>query len=161
MSRRAGPNHLHQTIITVSAGARSGEGVQPRYSGLRVQSTASTPSSTTGGHPIVRARTCQRPDAHNTRPRIGWTDTGTIDAELFWAKTSKQEYRLRPMLGVHCQLEHWAERVGFEPTVPCGTRALQARRIGHSRTSPRGQCDSEYNKPLNIHLDSENGQIRS
>ena len=41
----------------------------------------------------------------------------------------------------------WAERVGFEPTVPCGTRALQARRIGHSRTSPRGRSASEYSKP--------------
>jgi hypothetical protein len=31
-----------------------------------------------------------------------------------------------------------AERVGFEPTKPCGLLALQASRIVHSRTSPCG-----------------------
>ena len=52
----------------------------------------------------------------------------------------------RPRTGsVSCRT--WAERVGFEPTVPCGTRALQARRIGHSRTSPRGRSAIEYSKP--------------
>ncbi len=29
-----------------------------------------------------------------------------------------------------------AERVGFEPTVPCGTLVLQTSRFGRSRTSP-------------------------
>ena len=31
-----------------------------------------------------------------------------------------------------------AERVGFEPTVPCGTTVFETARIGHSRTSPIG-----------------------
>ncbi len=29
-----------------------------------------------------------------------------------------------------------AERVGFEPTVPCRTTVFETVRIGHSRTSP-------------------------
>ena len=35
-----------------------------------------------------------------------------------------------------------AERVGFEPTVPEGTRALQARLFVHSSTSPALADDS-------------------
>ena len=30
----------------------------------------------------------------------------------------------------------FAEREGFEPSVPCGTHAFQACSIGHSDTSP-------------------------
>jgi hypothetical protein len=30
----------------------------------------------------------------------------------------------------------FAERVGFEPTVPCGTHAFQACAFDHSATSP-------------------------
>ena len=29
-------------------------------------------------------------------------------------------------------VKNQAERVGFEPTVPCGTRALQARALGQT-----------------------------
>ena len=29
-----------------------------------------------------------------------------------------------------------AERVGFEPTLPCGTTVFETARFGHSRTSP-------------------------
>ncbi len=32
-----------------------------------------------------------------------------------------------------------AERVGFEPTVPCGTLDFESSTIGHSDTSPLGQ----------------------
>ncbi len=31
-----------------------------------------------------------------------------------------------------------AERVGFEPTVPCGTPDFESGTFGHSATSPRG-----------------------
>ncbi len=34
-------------------------------------------------------------------------------------------------------LKELAERVGFEPTVPCGTTVFETARIGHSRTSPQ------------------------
>ena len=34
------------------------------------------------------------------------------------------------------ELSEMAERAGFEPAVPLGTRAFQARSFGHSDTSP-------------------------
>ena len=39
-------------------------------------------------------------------------------------------------VGKHCFV---AEKVGFEPTVPCGTHAFQACQLNHSCTSPRIQ----------------------
>ena len=57
---RAGPSHQHQTINAVSGGTRPGGGIQPRCSGLRVQGTASTPSSTTTRNRIVGAGACQQ-----------------------------------------------------------------------------------------------------
>ena len=56
---RAGPSHQHQTINAVSGGARPGGGIRSRCSGLRVQGTASTPSSTTIGKRIVGTGGCQ------------------------------------------------------------------------------------------------------
>ena len=35
-----------------------------------------------------------------------------------------------------------AERVGFEPTVPCGTRALQARALGQTTLPLQKYADS-------------------
>ena len=53
-SRRAGPDYQHYFPGTVPAAPRPRAGVQPRYSGLRVQGTASSPSSTTAGHGSTR-----------------------------------------------------------------------------------------------------------
>ena len=52
-SRRAGPSHQRRFPRTVSAVPRPRAGIRPRYSGLRVQGTASSPSSTTASHPIT------------------------------------------------------------------------------------------------------------
>ena len=52
-SRRAGPGHQHCLPRTVPAAPRPRAGIRPRYSGLRVQGTASSPSSTTVGHVIT------------------------------------------------------------------------------------------------------------
>src|SRR5690606_5673836 len=39
----------------------------------------------------------------------------------------------------YCRASFWvAERVGFEPTVPCDTHAFQACSFSHSDTSPDG-----------------------
>jgi len=53
-SRPAGPGHQRHLSETVPAAPRPRAGIRPRYSGLRVQGTAGSPSSTTGGHPITR-----------------------------------------------------------------------------------------------------------
>ena len=48
--RRAGPNSQHQKPPTEAAGTGPQGGIQPRYSGLRVQGTAISPPSTTSIH---------------------------------------------------------------------------------------------------------------
>ncbi len=49
-SRRAGPGYQRHLPRTVPAAPRPRAGIRPRYSGLRVQGTASSPPSTTNGH---------------------------------------------------------------------------------------------------------------
>ena len=52
--RRAGSSTLLPRAVPTAPGPRAG--IQPRYSGLRVQGTASSPSSTTASHPTTRRR---------------------------------------------------------------------------------------------------------
>ncbi len=80
--RCAGPDLRHRTAAPALR-ERASDGHRPRYSGLRVQGTATSPSST---------------------------------ANL-------------------------AEGVGFEPTVPCGTHALQACQFNRSCTLPKPMAD--------------------
>lgn len=47
------------------------------------------------------------------------------------------------LLGTTLQLSGLAERVGFEPTVPFGTRLFESRTISHSDTSPNMQIVPE------------------
>ena len=53
--RRAGPGHQRYLPRAVPTVPRPRAGIQPRYSGLRVQGTASSPSSTTTGYAITAA----------------------------------------------------------------------------------------------------------
>ena len=53
--RRAGPGPQRRSSVAVPAEPRPQAGVRPRYSGLRVQGTASSPSSTTANYPITAA----------------------------------------------------------------------------------------------------------
>ena len=55
-SRRAGPDHHHHLPEAVPRVPGPRAGIRPRYSGLRVQGTASSPPSTTVGHRITSAR---------------------------------------------------------------------------------------------------------
>ena len=45
--------------------------------------------------------------------------------------------------GANNSISQLAERVGFEPTDPEGSHALQACLIGHSSTSPRQGLDAQ------------------
>src|SRR5207302_160765 len=49
---------------------------------------------------------------------------------------------------IHRQNGHGAEGVGFEPTVPEGTHALQACRFGRSRIPPGVTVPSVFRPPL-------------
>ncbi len=57
--RRARPNLQHRPDKTVPRGKRPREGIQPRYSGLRVQGTAGSPPSTTNWMLAESAVSCQ------------------------------------------------------------------------------------------------------
>lgn len=52
-SRRAGPGHQRHLPGAVPTAPGPRAGIRSRYSGLRVQGTASSPSSTTEGHPTT------------------------------------------------------------------------------------------------------------
>ena len=76
-----------------------------------------------------------------------------------------------PPLPCHCRIR-LAERVGFEPTVPCGTPVFKTGAIDHSATSPIQLCPSgnghrERNVATSLqklNLDAANfsrGRIRS
>jgi len=54
-SRRAGPGDQRHFSGAVPTAPRPRAGIRPRYSGLRVQGTASSPSSTTASHAITAA----------------------------------------------------------------------------------------------------------
>ncbi len=51
--RRVRPSLLRRAAAPVPRCLGPRTGIQPRYSGLRVQGTASSPSSTTARHPII------------------------------------------------------------------------------------------------------------
>ena len=74
-SRRAGPDYQHHLPRSVPPEPGPRAGIRPRYSGLRVQGTASSPPSTTVGHPTTAAG----PDAYeNPRPQARTDGLSTI-----------------------------------------------------------------------------------
>src|SRR3990172_9585440 len=58
--RRAGSSTPLARTVPTAPGPRAG--IQPRYSGLRVQGTASSPSSTTSGYPTTAPRGTVKPN---------------------------------------------------------------------------------------------------
>ena len=99
-SRRAGPDLPYHPMPAVTQALSPLGGIRSRYGGLRVQGTASSPSSTTG--PMLPQG---RRNVKSGQPPTNFDG---------------------------CPGECVAERVGFEPTVPFGTRALQARALGRT-----------------------------
>jgi hypothetical protein len=49
--------------------------------------------------------------------------------------------------GLLSQRRKLAERVGFEPTVPCGTPDFESGTIDHSVTSPEGRAEIAKSLP--------------
>jgi hypothetical protein len=77
--RRAGPGPQRRLSKAVPAELRPRAGVQPRYSGLRVQGTASSPSSTTASYPITAARRAVKPNPTVEKAGCGRTVTLLVD----------------------------------------------------------------------------------
>ena len=105
--RCVGPDLLHRLTAPALNRAASGEH-RPRYSGLRVQGTATSPSST------VNLTTNAPPTEH---PSAMWMV---------------------------------AEGEGFEPSVPCGTHALQACQINRSCTLPSSRTATQARYPAEM-----------
>ncbi len=69
--RRAGSSTLLSRAVPAAPEPRAG--IQPRYSGLRVQGTASSPSSTTSGYPITGSRAAVKPNLATEKRGCGRT----------------------------------------------------------------------------------------
>jgi hypothetical protein len=74
-SRRAGPGYQRRLPRAVPTVPEPRAGIRPRYSGLRVQGTASSPSSTTARHPITAPKACVKPRVTLPKVRSSATDS--------------------------------------------------------------------------------------
>ena len=64
------------------------------------------------------------------------TDAGTKVVRINTILAGGHDIQCLHMLPLGGHWTHMAERVGFEPTVPCGTHAFQACALSHSAISP-------------------------
>jgi hypothetical protein len=69
-SRRAGPNLHCRSAMLVSIRPQPQRGIRPRYSGLRVQGTASSPSSTTVYDSTSQSARCQMAERVGFEPTV-------------------------------------------------------------------------------------------
>ena len=81
-SRRAGPSYQRRFPRTVPAVPRPRAGIRPRCSGLRVQGTASSPSSTTASHPTTAPNGCVK----MIGPRRTTAVLGVFRCYVAWSK---------------------------------------------------------------------------
>ena len=140
----SGPDPVHRppphrtqsstlTGPTVPLTADPQPGIQPRCSGLRVQGTASSPSSTTEQYSNRKQDFCQRIPGLTGGPTPPTPEKATG----------------RPGHGATCVLD-MAEREGFEPSIPCRIHDFQSCALDRTMRPLRATICSVY-RPANYY----------